>query len=209
VLTDELPWLKPSAWIQSMRAAVSRLGGIDAAIEAIETDITLAWGTSIAAISAALFLDNKLNPIREELLLKSRPRDIARRMLLHGSLDRLGLDLFGLAEGDQRELLLSGPAERRQTPVMNACTDRIIELANQCGLPLASVRLVEMDSGPAHTAKSIGVSEDSFRGFAAIVEEDVLRNLMDFFQFSARSWVAIEIARRRRRNGRQLTDHAA
>lgn len=211
VLTDELTWLKPSAWIQSMEAAVLQLGGLDAAIEAIEADVLRAWGAPIGEISTAIFLDSRVNPIREELSLRSRPRDLARRMLLHGSLDRLGLDLFGCKEGDQRALLLSGAPEKRKKPAHNASVERLRALADRSGLPLASIKLAELDSGFTFVAQALGLNVMSLRNFTATVELDVLQELMDSLQFSAKSWVGSEIARRRRLGGAAsaLKTHAA
>lgn len=201
VLTDELPWLKPSAWIHSMQAAVSRLGSLQAATDAIAADIRRAWGAPIAEISAALFLDETVDPIREELSLRSRPKDIARRMLLHGSLDRLGLDLFGCTEGDQRSLPFSGAAETLGPTVPGTIVARLRELADQSGLPLASIKLPELNTGFAHVARTIGLDEANLRRFAKTVEEDVLQDLKKSLQFSAKSWVGREIDRRRRLRG--------
>ena len=201
ILSDELPWLKPRAWIQSMQGAVSRLGGVDAATDAIEKDVVRAWDAPIEEVSAALFLGGRDNAIREELSLRSRPKDVARRMLLHGSLDRLGLELFGCAEGDQRALLLFGTAEDRPPTLISASVDRLLRLADQSGLPLASIKLAGLDSGFAQVAQTIGIHEASFRNFAAALEEDMLQRLLESLQFSAESWIASEIARRRRLDG--------
>lgn len=201
VLTDELLWLKPAAWIQSMQAAVSRLGGIDAATGAFEEDVLRAWGVPISKVSAALFLDGHDSAIREELSLLSRPRDVARRMLLHGCLDRLGLDLVGSNEGDQRALPLSGTTTQRMPANENSSVHRLLGLADQWGLPLASIKLPELDSGFACVAQAIGLNEASLRRFTATVEEEVLQELMESLQFSAQSWLGSEIARRRRLNG--------
>jgi hypothetical protein len=181
-----------------MQAAVYRLGGIDAATDAIEKDVLRAWGAPIRRISIALFLDGSENAIREELSLRSRPRDIARRMLLHGSLDRLGLELFGCTEGDQRALLLFGTAENPPPPLPNPSVDRLLQLADQSGLPLASIKLAGLDSGFAQVAQAIGIHEASFRNFATFLEEDILQQLLESLRFSAESWVASELARRRR-----------
>lgn len=196
VLTDELPWLKPSAWIQSMQAAVSKLGGVDSATREIENDIQRAWRTPIGKISAALLLGGNENAVREELSLRSRPKDIARRMLMHGSLDRLGLELVASNEGDQRELLLSAGREDRQLALRNAGIEELLNLADQFGLPLASIRLAELDSGFAHVSQTVGIHNESLRKFAASMEVSMLQRLLDSLQFSAESWVASELARR-------------
>jgi hypothetical protein len=201
ILTDELPWLKPGAWIQSMQAAASRLGGIDAATDVIEKDVLRAWGAPIGEISAALFLDKSENPIREELSLRSRPKDVARRMILHGSLDRLGLELFGCTETEQRALPLFGTAEDRPPTLPNASVDRLLRVADLCGLPLASIKLAELNSNFARAAQAIGVDDSSFRSFAAILEVNVLQGMMESLHFSAESWVANELAMRRRLGG--------
>lgn len=200
VLSDELPWLKPAAWIRSMQAAVSQLGGIDAATATFEEDVVRAWGVPIREISAALFLDGRDSAIREELSLLSRPRDVARRMLLHGCLDRLGLDLVGADEGDQRALPFTA-ATRDSTAHENPSVNRLLALADQWGLPLASVKLPELDSSFTHVAQSLGLNVFSFRRFTATVDESILQELMESLQFSPRSWLGSEIARRRRQDG--------
>lgn len=200
VLTEDLPWLKPSAWIQSMLAAVSSLGGIDAATDAIEEDIRRAWGVNLMEISGALSLAGRTNAVREELTLCSRPKDIARRMLLHGSLDRLGLDLFDCTEGDQRALLLSGAAGDRPQAVPRVVSDRLLQMADQFGLPLASIKLAELDSGFTDVAEVIGSNPVTLRSFAATLEARMLQDLMKSHQFSSASWVAREMARRRTLN---------
>lgn len=201
VLTDELPWLKPSAWIQSMQAAVLRLGGIDAATRAIESDVLRAWGAPIGDISVALSLDGRVNPIKEELLLRSRPKDIARRMLMHGSLDRLGLDLFGCGDGDQRALVLLGSTDYCPRPLPDTSIDGLLQFAEQFGLPLASVNLAEINGGFTQVAQAMGMHHESLRRFAAALRLEVLQGLMDSLRFGAESWVACEVARRHKRGG--------
>lgn len=204
VLTDPLPWLKPSAWIQSMQAAVSNLGDIDSAVGVIEEDVRCAWGAPIGDIAAALFLDGGENVIRDELSLRSRPKNVARRMLLHGSLDRLGLDLIASSEGDQRELALVGAAKNRQPTVQNANVARLIKRADQSGLPLASINFANLDAGFAHVAQTLGINRAYFHHFAATLDEDLLLNLQDSLQFSEDSWIASEINRRRRLDVRKM-----
>lgn len=198
VLTDELPWLKPRAWIQSIQAAVSALGGLDAAVDTVEKDIQRSWGVPISEISAALLLSGKGNAIREELSLRSRPKDIARRLLLYGSLDRLGLDLIACSEGDQRELMLIGGTGDRMPDLSEPVVTKLLQLADQSGLPLASIKFAELDSGFAPVAREIGIDEDSLRNFAAFIDEDLLENLLESLRFGDRSWLASELAKRRR-----------
>jgi hypothetical protein len=198
VFTEELPWLKPSAWILSMQAAVSRLGGIDVATDAIKKDVLRAWGAPIADIAAALLLGRRDDPIREELLLRSRPKHLARRMLLHGSLDRLGLELHSSTEGDQRTLVLSGVDESRAPIRRSPSVDRLLEFAELSGLPLASINLPELNVGFPQVSRALGIHNWCFRRFLANVRTEVLQGLMDSLQFSSESWVGSEIARRRR-----------
>lgn len=201
ILTDEMPWLRPAAWIQSMQSAVSRLGGIDSATDVLEKDVLRAWGVPIDKISAELFLDGRDSAIREELSLQTRPRDLARRMLMHGCLDRLGLDLVGAEEGDQRALPLSGTVGPRGPVAENSSIHRLLELADQFGLPLASIKLPELDAGFRCVAQTIGTHVSSFCKFAASLDEDLLQDLLDSLQFSAESWVGVAIASRRRLGG--------
>ena len=201
ILTDDLPWLKPSAWIQSMLAAVSRLGGIDAATDAIEVDLLGAWGVPLRDIWPALSLAGRDNAIREELSLHSRPKDIARRMLLHGSLDRLNLDLFGSTEGDQRALLLSGTVGDRPQALPRVVADSFLQMADQFGLPLASIKMAELNSGFTDVAEAIGSNSDTLRSFAAALDGRMLQELMESYRFSSASWAAREMARRRTLDG--------
>ena len=115
---------------------------------------------------------------------------------MHGSLDRLGLELVASNEGDQRELLLSAGREDRQLALRNAGIEELLNLADQFGLPLASIRLAELDSGFAHVSQTVGIHNESLRKFAASMEVSMLQRLLDSLQFSAESWVASELARR-------------
>ncbi|MBK9494704.1 MAG: TniQ family protein [Xanthomonadales bacterium] len=201
ILTDDLPWLRPAAWIRSMQSAVSRLGGIDSATDVLDKDVLGAWGVPINKISAELFLDGRDGAIREELSLQSRPRDLARRLLMHGCLDRLGLDLVGADEGDQRALPLSGTVGLRMPIAESSSTKRLLELADQFGLPLASIKLPELDAGFRCVAQTIGTHVSYFCKFAASLDEDLLQDLLDSPQFSAESWVGITMASRHRLRG--------
>lgn len=201
ILTDEMPWLRPAAWIQSMQSAVSRLGGIDLAVDVIEKDVLRAWGLPIEKISAELFLHGRGSAIREELSLQTRPRDLARRLLIHGCLDRLGLDLVGADEGDQRALPLSGRVGLRGPVAESPTIHRLLELADQFGLPLASIKLPELDAGFRCVAQTIGTHVSTFCIFAATLDDDLLQGLLDSCRFSAESWVGFTMARRRRLAG--------
>jgi hypothetical protein len=198
ILTDDLLWLRPAAWIQSMQSAVSRLGGIDFTTDVFEKDVLRAWGVPIDKISAELFLDGRDSAIREELSLQTRPKDLARRFLMHGCLDRLGLDLVGADEGDQRALPLSGRAGLRGPVAESSSVHRLLQSADQFGLPLASIRLPELDVGFRRVAQTIGIHVSFFCRFAASVDDDLLQDLLVSRQFSPESWVGIEIASRRR-----------
>lgn len=201
ILTDNMLWLRPVAWVQSMQSAVSQLGGIDSATDVLEKDVRRAWGVPINEISAELFLDGREGAIRDELSLKSRPRDLARRLLMHGCLDRLGLDLVDAEQGDQRALPLSETVGLRRPTAESSSTHRLLELAEQFGLPLTSIKLPELDAGFRCVAQAIGVHVSSFCRFAAMVDEELLQDLLDSRQFSAESWVGVAIASKRRRVG--------
>jgi hypothetical protein len=201
ILTDDLLWLRPAAWVQSLQSAVSRLGGIDSAVELFQKDVVRAWGVPIDKVSKKLFLGGGDGAIREELSLQSRPRDIARRLLMHGCLDRLGLDLVGADEGDQRALPLSGRVGLRRPVAESSSIHRLLELADQFGLPLASIKLPELDAGFRRVAQTIGTSVSCFCSFAATLDEDLLQDLLDSRKFSAESWVGVAIGNRRRLGG--------
>jgi hypothetical protein len=181
-----------------MQSAVSRLGGIDFTTDVFEKDVLRAWGVPIDKISAELFLDGRDSAIREELSLQTRPKDLARRFLMHGCLDRLGLDLVGADEGDQRALPLSGRAGLRGPVAESSSVHRLLQSADQFGLPLASIRLPELDVGFRRVAQTIGIHVSFFCRFAASVDDDLLQDLLVSRQFSPESWVGIEIASRRR-----------
>jgi hypothetical protein len=196
IFTNELDWLKPSAWIQTMQAAVSAFGGVGKAAEVIGRDVENAWGLRLQEISSALFLEDPNNTVREELTLRSRPKHIARRMLLHGAIDRLGLELFGFTEGVQREMAFC-KREGVQSPIQVSPTiTRLIELADCAGLPLASVRLGSLPGGFTNVSGIIGVPYDALRTFAAALHVGMLRELSSISELGPESWVSLELERR-------------
>lgn len=125
VFRGELSAVRADRWRALIVAQTQAAGGLKSLQCAIEHQIERSWEAPLAALAKHLSLEGNATFVADELQLRTKPKDIARRLILYSA--AMGLGLF-TADGGQLELNLVA-RQRRNRTLKETEAERALRLA--------------------------------------------------------------------------------
>ena len=203
VFSGEVSSLRPTAWIALVNSILTLCGGQNAARKALEEEIQQSWGLPLQEIASRLSLTGESSFAAEELLLNTRPKDIARRIIVYVAATTLGL------VRDEHQLFIQNELTLRHSSPLGSCIEssvssdvfeRLYNLVTNRGLPLAMSKLLLADITSSQVAATLRISKEAVRRFVASVPIDLFHNLEKISNWSNGSWLKMELSRRQSRS---------
>lgn len=201
LVKDELLAVRPEPWCAFIRKLTHTCGGVVEAQRAIEAEVSSSWGLPPPILATQLHLTGGVSFISEELAYRTRPTDIARRLVIYAAATQMRI---GVGDETQLTLKLGPGGHQRSTEEANAYAE-IWSLVDRRGMPLALAEALRQDITARRVGHIAGLAEMHTRHFIRTLPTDLLLNLVESQPWSAKSWLRREL--RRRKNGYPHSGH--
>lgn len=186
----ELPALRADRWrgliLEQTQAASDRpsLRG------ALEDQIERSWEVPLAVLAEHLSLDGGAAFVARELNLRTKPKDIARRLVVYSAATALGLFTAG---GDQFELNLIAK-HRFDRTFGETEAERALSVAIAGhGFSIAAEDALFAGGTPAAVIRSGRTTRQALKLLRRRLPTPLLEELLRGDRFNARSWVSCEL----------------
>lgn len=202
VFSGNITAIEPAQWIALMNLIVTRYGGIDHATKVLETEIRRSWELPIPEIASRLSLADGWLFVHRELALKTRPKDIARRLVIYAAAAKLSLISDTKEPPIQSELTLghlSPTDSNNNASAPIGPREELSMLAFKEGKPLALARVLTTDVSSGRAAYIVGLDRLSVRIFIARLPIGLLDDLAQLRDWGDTSWLKVELTRRKAR----------
>lgn len=190
----EMTEVRADRWPELIKEIVIKLGGLDAARAALEDWIKRSWAMSLESMAKHLVMAEGSAFVAAELSLRSRPKDIARRLIILSAAAHLGLVRQG---GDQFEIDYKADDPTRQSKVVNTPEARLRVKVGSSGLPIALSNALLQGETTRRAAKTAGAGVEALRLFLHNLPLHLLTELAVSGDWRSDSWLIRELRRRR------------
>ena len=193
LVNGELPAVRADQWRVVVGACADKVGGMSGLQLLLNHQIESSWGVSLDALAEHLSLAGGPSFIAEELLLRTTPKDIARRLVVYSSAMQLGLVV---PDEGQIEIPLAVGAQLPSVPPDTTPESALRAAIAMYGLPVAVGDVLLAGWNNRATARKGGVSRITMRGFRRHLPTQLLQDLQNCKHFREDSWLACELRRR-------------
>lgn len=198
VFDGELPVMRPEPWRELMGNVVVRLGGTQQALYAIEQVIESTWELPVATLDERLSLDGGASFVEAELALVSRPKDLARRLIVYAAARHAGViteehEQFALVRS---RVVVTNPHPGAAAPQQDLYRE-LWEIVASKGYPIALVEALLENVREADAARMCGLTPGMISLLVRRVPETTLLKLATKAGDVPRtSWIGRELTRR-------------
>lgn len=189
----ELPAVRADRWRALVFALTQAASGLQPLQGAIEDQIERSWEAPLAILAKHLSLDGGATFVAHELQLRTKPKDIARRLVVYSA--AMALRLL-TADSGQFELNLV--AKRRQHRTFGETdAERALRIAiAACGFSIKMEDALLTGGTPAAVIRSSGTTGIALHRFRRQLPTSLLESLLQCESFGEDSWVGSEWRRR-------------
>lgn len=190
----DLPGLRADQWALLVKTIIDQSGELPSATLLLERQIVRAWDMPLATLARAISAAGGDAFVAEELSLRTQPKDVARRLVVWCAAHQLGL--IG-RPGDQPNLNY-GSGDVGAVPRNESAEVQLRDAVVTRGfrIRLADALLQGESSGAA--SGIAGEQRSTVRRCVRGLPSDLLERLSASREWSARSWLMRELARRSR-----------
>ena len=189
----DLTVVQPGKWVAFVQGLVDRFADPSEAASVLEEAVLQSWGLPARTVGHRLHLGGP-SFILQELGLQTRPRDVARRLVVYAAAQWLGVDV---EPSTQFPLTLS----TRSNSVLSADTQgwsALWTIVTDHGMPLVLASALREDRTVRNIARRTGTDPGRLGAFIARVPNELLFALRQLQLWSENSWLCRELERRRR-----------
>jgi len=189
----ELPAVRADWWRVLIGACADKVGGTSALQLLLERQIELSWSVSLSVLAEHFSLAGGPSFVAEELLLRTTPKDIARRLVVYSSAVQLGLVVPN--EGQIEMPLVAGAKLSSATPDTTPESALRAAIA-MYGFPVALGDVLLAGWSNSATTRSGEISPMALRRFRRRLPTQLLQDLQNCKHFREDSWLACELRHR-------------
>lgn len=194
LVRDDLAVVQPARWFAFVQRLVSRFGDRDEAASVLEEAMLHNWGLPALAIGRLLHLAGGPSFVLQELMLRTRPRNLARRLVVYAAAQSLGIDEEPAAQLPLTLPLRTDPAFKYEAHGWAA----LWSVVTDHGMPLVLASALRDDGTVRNIAHRTGTDPGRLGAFIARFPNELLFALRQLQPWSEDSWLARELERRRR-----------
>ncbi len=189
----DLTIVQPGKWVAFVQRLVDCFADPSEAASALEEAVFQSWGLPVHTVGHRVLLGGP-SFILQELALQTRPRDVARRLVVYAAAQWLGIDV---EPSTQLPLTLS----MRSNSVLSADTQgwsALWSIVTDHGMPLVLASALRDDRTVRNIAHRTGTDPGRLGAFIASFPNELLLTLRQLQSWSEDSWLCRELERRRR-----------
>lgn len=185
----ELPAVRADRWRALIFVQTQATSSLQSLQGAIEDQIERSWEAPLAVLAKHLSLDGDATFVAHELQLRTKPKDIARRLIVYSA--AMALRLF-TADSDQLELNLV--AKQRQDRTFGETeAERALRVAIAArGLSIKMEDALLTGGTPKAVIRSGGITCQKMNHFRRQLPTPLLEDLLRCGRFDTHSWVSCE-----------------
>lgn len=189
----ELPAVRANRWRMLIIEQTHAAGSMQSLQGVLEEQIERSWEVPLAVLAEHLALDGGARFVANELQLRTKAKDIARRLIVYSAAMALGLLT---ADGDQLELNLI--SNRQQDHILSETpAERALRAAIAAhGFSIALEDALLTGGTPAAVIRSGATTRNTLSPFRRQLPTPLLEALLRCERFGKRSWVRCELRRR-------------
>lgn len=195
----ELPVVRADRWRALIFVQTQAASGLQSLQGAIEDQIERSWEAPLAVLAKHLSLDGGAMFVAHELQLRTKPKDIARRLIVYSA--AIALTLF-TSDSDQLELNLVAK-QRRDRTFGETEAERALRVAIAAhGFSIALEEVLLRGGAPKAVIRSGGTTCQKLNHFRRQLPTPLLEALVKSGRFRRLSWVRCELRRRIKRRAK-------
>lgn len=196
LLNGNLPVLEATSWARCMNVVAERMGSVGNAINELSNLLTMSWNRPPDRLPEVLGNHIQVDFLRLELEHRSTPNRIAQKLVILGACELHGIVSAKELVSEQLTIPLGSGGKRS----LRESRERLIcDTLLHVGFPMAIAPGLASGLSTLSVGKSSGVHRHRVQRAIDSFSESTLEELSSLGTWPVDSWLAKELARRRRR----------
>lgn len=185
----KLPAVRADWWRALILEQIKAANSVRSLRGVLEDQVERSWEVPLTVLAEHLAFDGGATFVADELQLRTKPKDIARRLVVYSAVVGLGLCT---ADGDQLDLNLVAK-QRRDRPLGETDAERALRVAIAGhGFSIAAEDVLFAGGSVAAVIRSGSTTRQAVKLFRRRLPTPLLESLLQCGRFDTRSWVSCE-----------------
>jgi hypothetical protein len=185
----ELPAVRADRWRALILEQIEAANRVQSLQGVLEDQIERSWEMPLTVLAKHLALAGGATFVADELQLRTKPKDIARRLVVYSAVVALGLCP---ADGDQLDLNLVAK-QQRDRPLGETDAERALRIAIAGhGFSIAAEDVLLAGGSVTAVIRSGSTTRQAVKLFRRHVPTPLLESLLQSGRFDTRSWASRE-----------------